>query len=68
MKRNEIQDIKLKDIKELKEIQQNKMRDLKRISLDRATGKLKNTAMIGKIKKNIAVILTIIRQKELIVK
>ena len=64
MKNNEINDLKIKDIKELVKMLADKRNELKKAALDKASGKFKNTAVIGKIKKHIALILTFIRQKE----
>lgn len=65
MKRKQLEEIKLKTIKELKIQLSDLKKEVADLTIEMATGKNKNVALIGEKKKEIAVILTIIRQKEL---
>lgn len=66
MKKNEFMQIKGSDLKELK----SKIRDLRseiaNLILDKNMNKLKDVKMISKKKKDLARILTVMRQKELL--
>lgn len=65
MKRNELKEIKLKDPKELKVMLKDLKKEIAKLIVERASGKTKNVALIGQKRKDVARILTIIRQKEL---
>lgn len=65
MKRNELKEIKLKDPKELKVMLVDLKKEIAKLIVERASGKTKNVALIGQKRKDVARILTIIRQKEL---
>lgn len=59
-----IKEIAKKSEKELKRMLLEKRERLRNLSFDSAQGKIKNTSQIGKIKKDIARILTILCQKD----
>ena len=61
MKKN---DYKAKSKKELSEMLKQERQEIAKLILERNAGKLKNIAMVGQKRLNIARILTIIRQKE----
>lgn len=61
MKKN---DYKTKSKKELSEILEQEKQEIAKLILERNANKLKNTAIVGQKRLNIARILTIIRQKE----
>ena len=65
--------MKLKEIigkseKELKELLAEKRQDLFKLNLDNKQNKLKNTRSIYNVRKEIARILTLIREKELVLR
>lgn len=65
MKSNELKETKLKDPKELKVMLNELKKEIAKLIVERATGKTKNVSLIGQKRKDVARILTIIRQKEL---
>lgn len=65
MKKNQLNEIKSKDIKELKFILKDLKKEIDFELVQRASGKSKNVSLVGQKRKTAAVILTIIRQKEL---
>lgn len=66
MKKKEIQELATKDIKELLETIKIVREELFSSLLDLSQNKLKNTSLISKNKKKIAVMLTKVREKELL--
>ena len=66
MKRNELTRIKGLDIKELKEKSKTIKKEIADLTLDKNMKKLKDLKFISKNKKDLAQILTLIRQKELL--
>lgn len=67
MKRNELVQIKDLDIKELIEKVKSFRKDLADLVLDKNSSKLKDVKVISKKRKDLAQILTVIRQKQLLV-
>lgn len=59
----EISEINQKEKKELEGMLDAKRKELHKLRFDLASGKVKNISAIRKIKKEIAVILTVINQK-----
>lgn len=65
MKRKEISELIEKSKEELIKKVQELQKDERKISVERSSGRLKNTALSRDKKKDIARILTVIRKKEL---
>jgi ribosomal protein L29 len=65
MKRNDIKELFTKTDKELSELLKGERDDIAKISMELALQKIKNVTAVGKKKKTIAQILTILRQREL---
>ncbi len=65
MKKTAQKDLEQKSAQELKSLLKTDREELAQMTLDKNTGKLKNLRSIFHKKKNIARILTTIRQKEL---
>jgi len=65
MKRNDIKELFTKTDKELLELLKGERDDIAKISMELALQKIKNVAAVGKKKKTIAQILTILRTREL---
>lgn len=66
MKRNELTQIKLLDLKELREKTKMIRQELANLLLDKNMKKLKDLKSISKKRKDIAQVLTVIQQKELL--
>ena len=65
MKKNEIKELAVKSVNELK-ILSNQMRfEINKISIDKESRKLHNVALLGQKKKDLARILTVLRRKEM---
>ena len=64
MKANEISELRKLDITELNEKIANQKQELLNLRFQLALGQLDNTAQISKIKKSIAVMKTIITEKQ----
>ena len=64
MKANEINELRKLDITELNDKIANQKQDLLNLRFQLALGQLDNTAQISKIKKSIAVMKTIITEKQ----
>lgn len=58
-----VKELREKSAKELEEILIEKRKNLEKIKLDLVLGKLKNYKQLGQIKKDIARILTILKEK-----
>lgn len=65
MKTNQIKELRSKNSQELEKLLTIQKEDLTRIFIDLKNKKLRNTALVTNKKKMIAVILTIIAQKEI---
>lgn len=65
MKKKEIRDIFNLPILELHKQADNLLKELRKLEIERTTGKLKNSNLLGLIKKDIARLKTVIRIKEL---
>ena len=65
MKKNEVKDLIAKEAKELKTQVIQLKNDLAKIIIERNSGKLINTSLVAKKKKDIARLLTVLRHKEL---
>lgn len=65
MKRKEIRDSLAKSKEELIKKVQELQKEVRKISVERSSGRMKNTALSRDKKKEIAQILTIIKKKEL---
>ena len=66
MKKNELTQIKGLDNKELKEKAKSLKKEMADLTLDKNMKKLKDLKTIGKKRKDLAQILTVLRQKELL--
>ena len=66
MKRNELTQIKGLDLKELRLKAKTMRQDLANLSLDKNMKKVKDLKIVSKKRKDIAQILTLIRQKQLL--
>lgn len=66
MKRNELTQIKLLDLKELRDKTKVIRQELANLLLDKNMKKLKNLKAISKKRKDAAQVLTVLRQKELL--
>ncbi|MCD5396525.1 MAG: 50S ribosomal protein L29 [Candidatus Pacebacteria bacterium] len=56
--------LRQKDVKDLRKLERELREKLRQLRFDLASGKVKNVREIRKVKKDIARILTIIREKE----
>ncbi|OGG00120.1 50S ribosomal protein L29 [Candidatus Gottesmanbacteria bacterium RBG_13_37_7] len=65
MKKKEIKELAFKSVKELSETIGKLRKEIKRIMMDQASGKLKNVSLVREKKKDIARLLTAVRGKEL---
>ncbi len=65
MKKNELKEHKSKSVKDLLSQADKIYKDIAKITVEKTTAKDKKTDLIGKHKKDLAIILTFIRQKEL---
>ena len=66
MKRNQIAQLRSKSAAELKKILEETRNGVKMLIVETKAKKLKNVASVGQKRKDIACILTLIREKELI--
>lgn len=66
MKKSEFAQVKGLDVKELKNRIKNLRQEITNLVLDKNTNKLKDVKMISKKKKELAQVLTVIGQKELL--
>ena len=66
MKKNEFVQIKGLDVKELKEKAKTLKKEIANLYLDKNMKKMKDLKMISKKRKDLAQILTLVRQKELL--
>ncbi len=66
MKKNDFAEIKILEIKALEKKADDLRGELKKLMLDKNMNTLKNLKSISKVKKDLAQIATVIRQKELI--
>ncbi|MBI4100544.1 50S ribosomal protein L29 [Candidatus Microgenomates bacterium] len=66
MKKNELKDLKSKNLIELKALLGERKKELLSLKLELSTKKLKNVRKIFLLRKDIARILTTIREKEII--
>lgn len=64
--KKDIKDISSKTEKDLKDLLKSKREELFKLSLDNKQNKLKNTRVIFNTRKEIARVLTLIRERELI--
>lgn len=64
MKKNELSQMRDKELKELRKELKEKKQELAKVRLEVSTGKIKNTRAGKNLRKDIAQILTIIRDKE----
>jgi large subunit ribosomal protein L29 len=64
MKKGELQKLREKDLKELKDEIHQLREILRGLRFDLVSGKVKNSAAVKETKKKIACILTLIREKE----
>jgi len=65
MKKKELENLRTKKVEELKALIPAAEMELVKLRMEKATGKLKNVSAIGKKRKEIAVIKTLIRESEL---
>jgi large subunit ribosomal protein L29 len=65
MKRRELKKARVKSIEELKAQVENVYKELSELKMQLSLGELKNTSLIKIKKKDIAQLLTIIKEKEL---
>lgn len=65
MKKREIKELRSKNLKELTQSLKNLKSELAKIIIERNARRLKNTALVRGKKKDVARILTVIREKEL---
>lgn len=63
MKKNDIQDLKTKNVDELKRILSDFQGEISKLSVDKSLGKLKNTNQIKNKKKDVARVLTFLSIK-----
>lgn len=68
MKKNELKEYKNKSVKDLLLETDKLHKEIAKITVEKTTAKDKKTDLIGKRKKVLAVILTLIRQKEMEIK
>ncbi len=66
MKRNQLNDIKKTELKELMQKVKDNRQELQNLTLDKATGKLTDLKVIFKKRKDLAQILTVIKQMQLL--
>ena len=66
MKKNEFAQIKILDVKELQEKTRAINKEITDLIIDKNMKKLKDLKMISKKRKDLAKVLTVIRQKELL--
>ncbi len=67
MKKNELAEVKAMDLKELKMKANSLMQDLAGLVIDKNMRKMKDLKMISKKKKDLARVLTVTTQKQLLV-
>lgn len=65
MKKSQIKEMRARDSKELGKMLLKEKDDLTRILIDLNTRKLKDTSLVTRKKEKIAVILTLLKEKEL---
>lgn len=65
MKKNQLRELKAKDLKELIKMLKEERDELAKILLDLNSNKLRNVSLKKIVRKNIAQIQTLIREKEL---
>jgi len=65
MKKKELENLRTKKVEELKALIPAAEMELVKLRMEKATGKLKNVSAIGKKRKKIAAIKTLIRESEL---
>ena len=66
MKRNELTQVKALNVKELKDKAKSLKDEMDNLVIDKNTNKLKDKKVIFKKRKDLAKVLTVLRQKELI--
>lgn len=66
MKKNQIVELRSKSIEELKRLLEETQSEIKKLIMELKSRKLKNTASIEQKRKDIARILTFVREKELV--
>lgn len=64
MKKNEFQELKGKNIQDLLKLAENLRQELKKIQVEKTSGKIKNTNLAGQKRKDLARLLTVIKGKE----
>jgi len=65
MKKKEMNELKNKDLKALKELAKKVDQEIFKLKMDKRTAKLKNVSSLGQKRRDLAKIKTIIREKEL---
>ena len=65
MKKKELNELKNKDLKALKELSKKVDEEIFKLKMDKRTAKLKNVSSLGEKKRDLARIKTIIREKEI---
>jgi len=65
MKKKEMNELKNKDLKALKELAKKVDQEIFKLKMDKGTAKLKNVSSLGQKRRDLAKIKTIIREKEL---
>lgn len=66
MKKNELIQIKGLDIKELKVKEKTLKKEIANLVMDKNMKKIKDLKSVSKLRKNLAQVMTVIRQKELL--
>ena len=66
MKKNDFIQIKGLDIKDLKDKAKAQRSEIEKLTMDKNMKKLKDTKQVTKLKKDLARVLTVLRQKELL--
>lgn len=65
MKKKEIKELQLKTNEELKKMTDEAKAEIKKLTVEKNTGKQKNVNLVRNRRRDIARLLTIVRQKEL---
>jgi large subunit ribosomal protein L29 len=65
MKKKEMNELKEKDLKALKDLAKKVDQEIFKLKMDKRTAKLKNVSSLGQKRRDLAKIKTIIREKEL---
>ena len=66
MKRKEFNEIKNKEIKDLKKLSSEKKLEAKKVRMNMTAGKEKNLKIFRNVRRDIAQIMTVIREKEIV--